>query len=84
MKQTTLMIDYVPTQEPGLADDVDAAIDGTIPRIREANVREEISYNSRYLMKDKKPWSPVMGELHYSRYNADLWEESLHKRKAGS
>lgn len=40
-------------------------------------------YNSRYLIKDQKPWFPVMGELHYSRYREDFWEESLRKMKAG-
>ena len=43
----------------------------------------EITYNSRYLMKDGRPWFPVMGEMHYSRYKEDLWEESLRKIKAG-
>lgn len=40
-------------------------------------------YNSRYLIKDGRPWFPVMGEMHYSRYHDDLWEESLRKMKAG-
>ena len=31
---------------------------------------------------DGKPWFPVMGEMHYSRYREDLWEESLRKMKA--
>lgn len=43
----------------------------------------EITYNSQYLMKDGRPWFPVMGEMHYSRYKEDLWEESLRKIKAG-
>ena len=41
------------------------------------------SYNKHYLMKDGKPWFPIMGEMHYSRYRDDLWEESLRKMKAG-
>ena len=32
---------------------------------------------------DGQPWFPVMGEMHYSRYREDLWEESLRKMKAG-
>ncbi len=40
-------------------------------------------YNSHYLIKDGKPWFPVMGEMHYSRYLETLWEESLRKIKAG-
>lgn len=41
------------------------------------------SYTNRYLTKDGKPWFPVMGEMHFSRYKAALWEESLRKMKAG-
>ena len=41
------------------------------------------TYNKAYLLKDNKPWFPVMGEFHYSRYREDLWEESLRKMKAG-
>ena len=41
------------------------------------------TYNKHYLMKDGKPWFPIMGEMHYSRYREDLWEESLRKMKAG-
>lgn len=43
----------------------------------------EYTYNERYLMKDGKPWFPVMGEMHYTRYKEQLWEESLRKMKAG-
>lgn len=43
----------------------------------------EYSYNSRYLLRDGHPWFPVMGEMHYSRYREELWEESLRKMKAG-
>ena len=34
-------------------------------------------FTNKYLTKDGKPWFPVMGEIHFSRYRADLWEESL-------
>ncbi len=43
----------------------------------------EISFTSQYLLKNGIPWFPVMGEIHYSRYREDLWEESLRKMKAG-
>lgn len=39
--------------------------------------------NEQSLLKDGKPWFPVMGEIHYSRYREELWEESLRKMKAG-
>ena len=43
----------------------------------------DYSYNNLYLMRDGKPWFPVMGEMHFTRYREELWEESLHKMKAG-
>lgn len=46
-------------------------------------MKEKFGYNSRYLTRDERPWFPVMGEMHYSRYREDLWEESLRKMKAG-
>jgi hypothetical protein len=39
--------------------------------------------NARYLTLDGRPFFPVMGEFHYSRYPADEWEEELLKMKAG-
>ena len=44
---------------------------------------QTISANSRYLLRDGKPWLPVMGEFHYSRYPAAEWEQELLKMKAG-
>ncbi|WP_342646833.1 beta-galactosidase [Mucilaginibacter sp. CSA2-8R] len=38
--------------------------------------------NSLYFIKDGKPWYPVMGEFHFSRYARDQWEESILKMKA--
>ncbi|MCM1542328.1 MAG: beta-galactosidase [Blautia sp.] len=43
----------------------------------------EYTYNSDYLMRDGKAWFPVMGEMHFTRYREELWEESLRKMKAG-
>ena len=45
--------------------------------------RSTLSVNSRYLMLDGKPWLPVMGEFHYSRYPRQYWEEEILKMKAG-
>ncbi len=42
-----------------------------------------LAVNSRYLMLDGKPWLPVMGEFHFSRYPQKYWEEELLKMKAG-
>lgn len=43
----------------------------------------KFEYNESYLMKDGKPWFPIMGEMHYSRYPKRFWKESLYKMKAG-
>ena len=39
--------------------------------------------DNQYLTLDDKPWLPVMGEFHYSRYPQEYWEEELLKMKAG-
>jgi hypothetical protein len=41
-----------------------------------------IGLNSRYLTRDGKPWLPVMGEFHFSRYPRAQWEEEILKMKA--
>jgi beta-galactosidase len=43
----------------------------------------EINVNNQYLTLDGKPFLPVMGEMHYTRYPADQWEPELLKMKAG-
>lgn len=42
----------------------------------------DIGVNSQYLTMDGKPWLPVMGEFHFSRYPERYWEEELLKIKA--
>ncbi len=44
---------------------------------------DTFGYTNEYLTKNGEPWFPVMGEMHYSRYPADYWRESLLKMKAG-
>jgi hypothetical protein len=34
-------------------------------------------------MRDGKPWIPVMGEFHFTRYPEPYWEEEILKMKAG-
>ncbi|MDE1155940.1 MAG: beta-galactosidase [Acidobacteriaceae bacterium] len=41
-----------------------------------------ISVNSQYLTYDGKPWLPVMGEFHFSRYPESEWEREILKMKA--
>lgn len=43
---------------------------------------ETLEVNSRYLTRNGKPWFPVMGEFHYTRYPRAYWEEELRKIKA--
>ena len=42
-----------------------------------------ISVDSRSLILNGKPWLPVMGEFHFSRYPRKYWEEEILKMKAG-
>jgi beta-galactosidase len=44
---------------------------------------QEITVDSRSLRLNGKPWFPVMGEFHYSRYPAEDWRAELLKMKAG-
>ncbi|MBZ5681903.1 MAG: beta-galactosidase [Acidobacteriia bacterium] len=41
-----------------------------------------LSANSSYMTLDGKPWFPVMGEFHYSRYPEADWEQEILKMKA--
>jgi beta-galactosidase len=43
----------------------------------------QITVNSQTILRDGKPWLPVMGEFHYSRYPANEWRDELLKMKAG-
>lgn len=43
----------------------------------------DYGFTPEYMTKDGKPWFPVMGELHYSRYPHQYWKEALCKMKAG-
>jgi beta-galactosidase len=41
-----------------------------------------LGLNNRYLTLDGKPWLPVSGEFHFSRYPRDQWEDEILKMKA--
>ena len=43
---------------------------------------EVLDANSLYFIRNGKPWFPVMGEFHFSRYPRAQWEESILKMKA--
>lgn len=42
-----------------------------------------IEVTSKYLLRDTKPWIPVMAEVHFSRINHKIWKQELSKIKAG-
>ncbi|TFW16356.1 beta-galactosidase, partial [Duganella callida] len=43
---------------------------------------DTLGANARYLTRNGAPWLPVMGEFHYSRTPASMWEAELRKMKA--
>ena len=43
----------------------------------------EITCNNFYYLRDGKPWLPTMGEIHFSRYPREEWEDAILKMKAG-
>jgi len=44
---------------------------------------DKISFTNYYMEWNGKPWLPVMGEFHYSRFPFLFWEEEILKMKAG-
>lgn len=44
---------------------------------------DRIDVNSFYLERNGKPFIPVIGEFHFSRYPHQYWDEQLKKMKAG-
>ena len=40
-----------------------------------------ITLNNYYLMKGGRPWLPVMGEMHYTRYPENVWDDAVRKMK---
>ena len=52
-------------------------------RLGGASPEGSVAVNSRYLLRDGKPWVPVMGEYHFSRDDPARWRRELAKMKAG-
>ncbi len=57
---------------------IDLGFSGTNPK-----TGETLGVTSGYFTKNGQPWFPVMGEFHFSRYPASLWEKEILKMKAG-
>jgi len=48
-------------------------------------VREDssLALTNQYFEKDGKPWYPIMGEFHYSRFPDSQWNREIYKMKSG-
>ena len=57
---------------------------GHLPFADAPGVPDPIEVTSRLLTRGGRPWFPVSGEFHYSRYPAAEWEEELLKMKAAT
>ncbi|MFI1356652.1 beta-galactosidase [Streptomyces sp. NPDC020898] len=55
---------------------------GHLPFTDAPGVADPIDVTSRWFTRGGRPWFPVSGEFHYSRYPAREWEEELLKMKA--
>ncbi|MBC9717696.1 beta-galactosidase [Streptomyces sp. TRM66268-LWL] len=56
---------------------------GHLPFADAPHAPDPIEVTSRYLTRGGRPWFPVSGEFHYTRFPAGQWEEELLKMKAG-
>ncbi|MFJ8939335.1 beta-galactosidase [Streptomyces sp. NPDC102365] len=56
---------------------------GHLPFSDAPGVPDPIEVTSRCLTRGGRPWFPVSGEFHYTRYPAGEWEEELLKMRAG-
>ncbi|NYI03718.1 beta-galactosidase [Allostreptomyces psammosilenae] len=56
---------------------------GHLPMGSSADAPHQLTVDSQSLVRDGRPWIPVMGEFHFSRYPAAEWREELLKIKAG-
>ncbi|WP_328947484.1 beta-galactosidase [Streptomyces sp. NBC_00184] len=56
---------------------------GHLPMGSSASAPHSVTVDSWSLFRDGRPWIPVMGEFHFSRYPAAEWREELLKIKAG-
>ena len=44
---------------------------------------DNISVNNFYVSLNNKPWFPITGEFHFTRYPNQYWDEAIKKMKAG-
>ncbi|MFF4656593.1 beta-galactosidase [Streptomyces sp. NPDC001381] len=75
---------HLPFSGPSTDPTAASAPSGTSTRRPAASTpTAPIEVTSRWLTRGGRPWFPVSGEFHYSRYPAREWEEELLKMKAG-
>lgn len=43
---------------------------------------ESFGYTGNYLLRNGKPWFPVMGEFHFNRNKPEQWEQKIRAMKA--
>jgi beta-galactosidase len=46
-------------------------------------IGEQVAVNNQFIELNGRPWIPVVGEIHYTRYPAAYWDEAIRKMKAG-
>ena len=91
---TSLAATMIPVLLPAIASAAPLTIDLTAPAAPAqaspygpGTTRDpqghEITLDSRSFFLDGKPWIPVSGEFHYSRYPRAEWRDELLKMKAG-
>jgi beta-galactosidase len=78
-----------PQAEPSSEVVIDASVAAAPPKALwfraggRSPAGETLGVNNRYLLRDGKPWFPVMGEFQFSRYPEAEWENEILKMKAG-
>lgn len=43
---------------------------------------ESFGYTGNYLLRNGRPWFPVMGEFHFNRNKPEQWEQEIRAMKA--
>ncbi len=75
-----------PTQTTRTLDLTGASLPITSGHLRLGGANPQghtIAFTNYYMLRDGVPCIPVMGEFHFARYPAALWEDALLKMRAG-
>lgn len=82
---------FIPALKAQNTDTYHFVIPQEIPVVKEGHLKigpsnpkgPQWGCTDRYLTRDGKPFMPVMGEFHFSRFPAEEWDKQLKKIKAG-